>query len=173
MYSIRPTARILILIFRRLAETSSGDVASLTITCQCSASSSDGEDSSSNSSSEHTDRTASSILITVDHINESALWSNGSPAFSSNERKTPGKRVLDIRAPVWVWAYMIRTDCNTLVRVLEHSTPVAIHIIEAIGCRENRDHRRELLCRGLTIHRIAAMHSDNDNNLGNYTYPAY
>ena len=72
MRCIRPTARILFLICCRLAETSSVDIASFTIVR--SASSSDDEDSSSSSSREHTDRTASSISMTVDHINESALW---------------------------------------------------------------------------------------------------
>jgi hypothetical protein len=170
MRSIRATARILFLIIRRLAATSSGDIASRTMACQCSASSSDGEDSSSSSSGEHTDRIASSILITIDHINESALWSNGSPAFRSNERKTPLKRVHKFREIVWVWACMILADVKFLVRVHEHSPPVAIHI-EVIGCRENCDHRRERPFRGLTIHVIAAMHSDHETDLGDYTYP--
>ena len=66
---------------------------------------------------------------------------------------------------------MILADSNALVRVLEHSTSVVIHI-EVIRCRENRDHRRELLCRGLTKHDIAAMRSAHETELGNYTYPA-
>jgi hypothetical protein len=66
---------------------------------------------------------------------------------------------------------MILADGNALVRVLEHSTPVVIHI-EVIRCREDRDHRRELLCRGLTKHDIAAMHSDHETDFGDYTYPA-
>jgi hypothetical protein len=73
MRCIRPTARILFLICCRLAEASSGDVASLTMAR--SASSSDDEDSSSSSSREHTDRTARSISMTVENINERALWS--------------------------------------------------------------------------------------------------
>jgi hypothetical protein len=73
MRCIRPTARILFLICCRLAVESSADVASLTMAR--SASSSDDEDSSSSSSREHTDRTASSISITVDHINKNALRS--------------------------------------------------------------------------------------------------
>ena len=66
---------------------------------------------------------------------------------------------------------MILADGNALVRVLEYSTPVVIHI-EVIRCRENRDHRRKLLCRGLTKHDIAAIHSAHETDLGDYTHPA-
>ena len=70
-----------------------------------------------------------------------------------------------------MWACMILADGNALVRVLEYSTPVVIDI-EVIRCREDCDHRRELLCRGLTKHDIAAMHLDQETDLGDYTYPA-
>jgi hypothetical protein len=168
MSCIRPTARILFLICCRLAAASPGDVASIMMAR--SASSSDDEESSSSSSREHTDRIACSILITVDHINESTLWSNGSPALLSNERKTPGKCVHEIREPEWVWACMILAYFNSLVRVLEHSTPVVMHI-EVIGCREHCDQRRAFLSRDVTKYVIAAMHSDHETDLGAYTYP--
>jgi hypothetical protein len=66
---------------------------------------------------------------------------------------------------------MILADGNTLVRVLEYSTPVVIHV-EVIWRRENRDHRRKFLCRGLTKHDIAVMHSAHEIDLGDYTHPA-
>ena len=66
---------------------------------------------------------------------------------------------------------VILADGNALVRVLEYSTPVVIHI-EVIRCRENRDYRREFLCWGLAKHDIAAIRSAHEIDLGDYTHPA-
>lgn len=169
MRCMRPTARILFLICCRLAETSPGANASFMM-ARSASSSSDDEESPSSSSCEHTERTASSISITVDHINDSCPGSKGRRAFRSNERKTPGERVHEIWKPVWMWACMILADGNALVRVLEYSTSVVIHI-EVIRCRENRDHRRELLCWGLTKHDIAAIRLAHETELGNLHPP--
>ena len=70
-----------------------------------------------------------------------------------------------------MWACVILADGDALVRVLKHSTSIVIHI-EVIGCRENRDHGGELLCRGLTEHDIAAMRSARETELGKFTHPA-
>src|SRR6266404_1845584 len=70
-----------------------------------------------------------------------------------------------------MWACMVLADSDALVRVLEYSTSVVIHI-EVIRCRENCNHRRELLLRGLTIHDISATIAAHETEFGRYTHPA-
>lgn len=105
MSCMRPTARILFLICWRLAAARAARASSVvaSLIMARSTSSSSEKLSSSSSSGEHTERTASSISITVHNMNNSPTWSEENVLFAPTNGRLHVKASMKFGSQYGCW----------------------------------------------------------------------
>ncbi len=86
--------------------------------------------------------------------------------FLANKQQTPGKCILEVGQPVWVWHAIELPDIES-IRLIFKDRPLVVHV-KIIWSREDCHHRWETSRASLPVHAVPAYTLSHDLHIGEY-----